>query len=491
MTRRTQKMITQSHSVGMSDNSIAKAIVSGDMKNVSTTISIYETNISNHFYPNSVVTPVIQRDEKSNESVSAECEESSSSLEALMSFKDAKVIVNGEKVTLEESTSILCKSCDNFTLLNLNEDRKALNIIRPYDFVGSMTRLKYRGKLIGISTRCQTFYNGHDRHKDVCTNYYPADELTSIHCEARRVHVDEQYQVGRSDQTNICLFDFTSDVSGHSRGTEFEKMFFNLNKKDILHDSEDVLFYAAIGCFNNSQSDLVFDKTGRRMHVDLRKKQFWCSPRRHTNRFMGKCKNLISHIPGVDYSGMEGSPVFAFVLDRSVGIIPKFAGVNIQTDSWKEEEFDFIMASDIKYLLDSMVEKIEEEERGDWTISAFTPIAVIICYNRDIRKIEHVDCTITAHKTNREDVNIGKAVSILKNKNGLDIELKHLDQSKMKGIVSVIPSSLMKSIPPIHITRKGKLYAFEIIDSTPSLFLDGFKKATSATLNPGEFYIGR
>lgn len=490
MTRRTKEMTTQSHSVGGSDNSIAKAVVAGDMTNVSTTISIYETTIRNHIYYNSVVTPDIQTNEKNNESISVENDDSLSSLEALMSFKDAKVNVNGTQVTLGESTSVLGKCCDNFTLLNIEEDRKTLNKIRPYDFYGSMTRLKYCGKRIGLSTRCQTFCDGHDRQKDVCTNYYPSGELASIHYGTGIVHVDDQYQTGRNDQTNICLFDFTTNAGEHNENPEFENMFFDLNEKDTLRDSDDVLFYATIGCFGNDQSNLIFDKSGRRMHVDLNKKQFWCSPRRHSNRFLGKCKNLIPHNPSVDYSGMEGSPVFAFILDRSVGIITKFAGINIQTESWNEEEFDFIKASDIKYLLDNMVEEIEEQERGNWSISVLTPIAVIICNNKDIEKTEHVDCIITAKKSHPKDVNIGKAVSILKNNKGLDIELKHLCGSKAKGTVSVIPSSLRKSIFPRHIRRKGNLYIFEILDNTPALSLDGFKRTTSTTLNPGEFYIG-
>lgn len=492
MTRQRDDNIDQSHSIGGSDESVGKTTISGNMERVVKIVNYTRNeitiNINNHFN-DPAKSKVKCGDKNEDDKVNTPTPEgnvSSPSLRDLfVGHLDFGVNINGINTTLRDSSNILFGSCNIFTLLNLEKCRTKLKKNQPYHFSGSITGLNYRGKSIGLSTRHQTFIDGHDRQQDVCVNYCLTNTKKIMHCGTGLVYFDDQYKAGISDQNNICLFDFSKHADEYRGKAEFEKMFFNLDEKNILLDSDDVMFYSTAGYLDIDQEELKFDESGTLIQAFFRGRQFWCSPETHSNPFLGKCKQMTFLDQEIACNGIEGSPVFAFLYDNDTGLHVKFAGMNIQTGSWNKKEFEFIKANDIKYLLDNMIQRIEEEEKGDITMSIYVQLAAIICDAKDVEKSDHIDCKITAPKSNPDDVNIGKAVSILKNQKGLDIELKYLDVSKKKGVVSVIPSSLTKS--GVSHERKGRRYIFTITDSTPAVSLDGLKFVMGAPKNPGEF----
>lgn len=481
MARRSDDKGDQSHSIGGSDESVGKTTISGNMEKVVKIVNYTrnEITIINNYFNDSAKSQAKSDDKDEDNKVGASVPEknvNSQFLENLLrAHLDFSVNINGINTTLKNASNILFGYCHRLTLLNLEECRTKLKRSQPYHFSGSMTGINYRGKIIGLSTKHQTLIDGLDRQKDICINYCPANTRKIVHCGTGIVHSDDQYKAGISDQNNICLFDFSKHANEHRGKVEFDNMFFNLDEESILSDSDDVMLYSTAGYLDIDQGELKFDEYGALTETVFRGRQFWCSPETHSSPFLGKCNRLTFSEQEIACGGIEGSPVFAFLFDDNSGFSVKFAGMNIQTGSWNNREFEFIKASDIKYLLDSMIKRIEEWEKGNVTLSVFVQLAVIICDASDIEKSEHIDCKITAAKSHPDDVNIGKAVSILKNQKGLDVELKYLDAAKKKGLVSVIPSSLMKS--GVSHEKKGNLYVFFVPDSTPA-FSGNFKMVT-------------
>ena len=250
-------------------------------------------------------------------------------------------------------SNMVSKYCNNLVTLNYNKNRDGLVKSNPFNFSGSMTCVSYRGKFIGISTRHQVDANGYEM-RDVAWTEYIKDEVTT-HSGPGKIVFDEQYNPKVSDHRNFYLYDFT-DVKVRNRAA-FEDRFFSLAEENIfsVEDQNEDTRYFIYGYLEQDQSGLDFGTLERTQGpVSIRYRQIWCKPDvSPINRCLGRCRPEFSFSTNLNFKGIEGGPVFVLTMEDD-NLVVKFAGVLIETDSWRENKFDFIKARELKFYLDNL-----------------------------------------------------------------------------------------------------------------------------------------